>query len=58
MKAIIFEGAIALDTLLENCQSVPWVARTPIEDNHDHRLDVLRADPRMNALLGRIGLHS
>jgi hypothetical protein len=35
MKDMMFEGAVALDTLRENCKSVPWLARTAIEDIHE-----------------------
>jgi hypothetical protein len=32
MKDMMFENAIALDTLRENCRNVPWLAKTHIED--------------------------
>ena len=35
MKDMMFESALALDTLLENCQSVPWLAKTSVESIHD-----------------------
>jgi hypothetical protein len=35
LKQILFDGVIALDTLRENCNSVPWIAKTPIEKIHE-----------------------
>src|SRR5262249_22973599 len=44
MKDTMFESAVALDTLRANCNSVPWLARTSIEDIHE----------RGNAAIARI----
>ena len=35
MKDMIFEAAIALDTLVENCHSISWVTKTSLEDIHE-----------------------